>query len=158
MMIRALVVIFSLVLLASGEENNSTQEIGTLQELLNSYHFIYRPQIDVFDCIDMSVADYRFLKSHGYEALIAILEDSVMPNGTRLEHSVALVRLSGGWAGIETKQAVINTNESIGKVIGINMDYIRKIYTTPEEVYSYDIRGPPSITDNVIEPNHPKAL
>ena len=81
-----------------------------------------------------------------------------MPNGTRLEHSVALVRLSGGWAGIETKQAVINTNESIGKVIGINMDYIRKIYTTPEEVYSYDIRGPPSITDNVIEPNHPKAL
>ncbi len=158
MMVRALVVIFLLFSLASGEENNSRQEIENLQDLLNSYHFIYKPQIDVFDCVDMSVADYRFLKSHGYESLVAILEDGVLPNGTHIEHSVALVRLSGGWAGVDTKTSVIDTNESIGKVIGIIPDYIHKIYATPEEVYSYDLRGPPSITGNVIEPNIPKAL
>lgn len=152
------IAIMILISSCNGEENNSTQEIGALQELLNSYHFIYRPQIDVFDCVDMSVANYRFLRSIGYNTSIVIVEDGLMLNGTKLGHCMALVELSNGWAGIETKQAVINTNESIGKVIGIIPDYIRKIYTTPEEVYSYDIRGAPSVTGNVIEPNLPKAL
>ncbi|MCK9568727.1 hypothetical protein M0R72_07290, partial [Candidatus Pacearchaeota archaeon] len=119
-----IVVLFLLVASASGAENNSSQEIEDLQDLLNSYHFIYKPQIDVFDCVDMSVADYRFLKCHGYESLIVILEDHTLPNGTRIEHSVALARLSGGWAGVETKTSVIDTTKSIGSVIGIDPAYI----------------------------------
>ncbi len=148
-----IITIFLLVAAASGTENNSSQEIENLQDLLNSYHFTHEPHIDVFDCVDMSVADYKFLKSHGYESLIVILEDHTLPNGTRIEHSVALARLSGGWAGIETKTSVIDTSKSIGAVIGIDPAYILEVYSTPEEVYAYDIRGPPSITGNVIAPN-----
>jgi len=148
-----IMVLFLLVASASGTENNSSQEIENLQGLLNSYHFTHVPQIDVFDCVDMSVADHEFLKSHGYESLIVILEDHITPNGTRIEHSVALARLSGGWAGVETKTSAIDHSKSIGAVIGIDPAYILKVYSTPEEVYAYDIRGPPSITGNVIEPN-----
>jgi len=60
--------------------------------------------------------------------------------------------------GVETKQAVIDTNQSIGKLIGIDPAFIRVICKTPEEVYDQDRRGPPSITGNAIERNHPKAL
>ena len=148
-----IVVLLLLITAASGAENNSSQEIENLQGLLNSYHFIYKPQIDVFDCVDMAVADYKFLKSQGYESLIVILDDHTLPNGTRIEHSVALARLSGGWAGVETKTSVIDTSKSIGAVIGIDPAYIRGVYATPEEVYAYDVRGPPSITGDVIEPN-----
>ena len=148
-----IMVLFLLVASASGAENNSSQEIENLQYLLNSYHFIHKPQIDVFDCVDMAVADYRFLKSQGYESLIVILDDHTMPNGTRIEHSVALARLPGGWAGVETKTSVIDTTKSIGSVIGIDPAYILGVYTTPEEVYAYDVRGVPVITGNVIAPN-----
>jgi len=148
-----IMVLFLLVASASGVENNSSQEIENLQDLLNSYHFTHEPQIDVFDCVDMSIADYRFLKSQGYDSLIVILEDHTLPNGTRIEHSVALARLSGGWAGVETKTSVIDTSKSIGAVIGIDPAYILGVYTTPEEVYAYDVRGVPVITGNVIEPN-----
>jgi hypothetical protein len=156
---RAFIIIFLLVSIAGGiEENNSSHEMVALQEILDSYHFIYKPQLDVFDCVDMSVANYNFMKSLGYETLITIVEDGSMLNGTRLGHCMALVLLPGGWVGVETKQAVIDTNQSIGKVIGIKPDFIRGIYRTPEEVYAQDRRGSPSITGNVIEKNHPKAL
>jgi len=148
-----------LVLAASGaEEDNSSQEIANLQDILNSYHFIYTPQLDLFDCVDMSVANYRFLKSRGYETRLVIVEDGSMLDGTRLGHCMALVLLTNGWIGVETKKSVINTNESIGKLIGINPAYIRAIYNTPEEVYFQDERGPPSITGNVIQRNSPKTL
>lgn len=128
-------------------------EIAITQNLLNSYHFIYKPQLDVFDCVDMSTANLKFLQAHGYEARIAILEDGLMSNGTRLGHCVAIIKLGGYWMGVETKQAVINTSESIGKIIGINPAYIRKIYDTPEEIYKQDIRKNPVITGNAIEKN-----
>jgi hypothetical protein len=156
--VRAFIIIFLLVSLASGEENNSSQEMANLQDLLNSYHFIYKPQLDIFDCVDMSIANYRFLKSQGYEALITIVEDGSMSNGTRLGHCMVLVELHNVWVGVETKQAVIDTNQSIGKLIGINPDFIRGIYKTPEEIYTQDRRGPPTIKGNAIEPNTPKAL
>jgi hypothetical protein len=101
----------------------------------------------------MSVANYKLLKSNGYESLLVILDDGMMANGTRVEHCVALARLSGGWAGIETKKSEINPQESIGKVIGIDPNYILKVYSTPEEVYAYDVRGPPVVAGDVIEPN-----
>jgi hypothetical protein len=106
----------------------------------------------------MSIANYRFLKSMGYNTSIVIVEDGSMLNGTKLGHCMALVELSGGWACIETKQAVINTNKSIGRIIGINPAYIRGIYRTPEEVCAQDRRRSPGIIGNVIEPNLPKAL
>ena len=156
---RAFIIIFLLVSMAGGiEENNSSHEMVALQEILDSYHFIYKPQLDVFDCVDMAVANYRFLKSQGYETLITIVEDGSMLNGTRLGHCMALVLLPGGWVGVETKQAVIDTNQSIGKLIGIDPAFIRVICKTPEEIYAQDRRGSPSTTGNVIEKNHPKAL
>lgn len=88
---------FLLASLTGGEENNSSQEMADLQEILDSYHFIYKPQLDVFDCVDMSIANYRLLKSQGYETLITIVEDGSMPNGTCLGHCMALVLLPGGW-------------------------------------------------------------
>jgi hypothetical protein len=79
---RAFIIIFLLVSMAGGiEENNSSHEMVALQEILDSYHFIYKPQLDVFDCVDMAVANYRFLKSQGYEILITIVEDGSMLNG-----------------------------------------------------------------------------
>ena len=87
---RAFIIIFLLVSMAGGiEENNSSHEMVALQEILDSYHFIYKPQLDVFDCVDMAVANYRFLKSQGYETLITIVEDGSMLNGTRLGHCMA---------------------------------------------------------------------
>jgi hypothetical protein len=155
---RALIIILLLISSARGAEANNSLEIANLQNILNSYHFIYKPQPDVFDCVDMSVANYRFLKSQGYDTLIIIVEDGSMPNGTRLGHCMALALLTNGWACIETKKSEIDTNKSIGKVIGIDPAYIRGIYKTPEEVYAQDRRGLPRITGNVIERNFPKAL
>ena len=133
--------------------NVSANEIDTVQELLNSNHFIYKPQLDIFDCVDMSIGNQQFLKNHGYESRIAILEDGFMPNGIRLGHCVAIVKINGYWIGVETKQAVINTSQSIGKLVGINPAFIRMIFDKPEEVYDYDLRGKPVITGNVIAKN-----
>jgi hypothetical protein len=106
----------------------------------------------------MSVANYRFLQSQGYNTSIIIVEDGLMPNGAKSGHCMALVELSGGWACVETKQAVIDTKKSIGKIVGLNPDSIRGIYRTPEEIYSQDRRGQPVISGDVIAPNAPKSL
>jgi hypothetical protein len=136
---------------AQSQEDNST-EIAELQELLDSNHFIYAPELDVFDCVDMSTANYRFLESKGYEALIAIREDGFMPDGKPTGHCFAIVKLSNGWVGVETKQAVTNTTRSIGTVIEIPV--LREICKTPEEVYQKDRRGSPVITGEVITKNN----
>lgn len=147
-----------IMLISSCNGENSSQEIAALQALLDSYHFTHRPQLDVFDCVDMSVANYRFLQSQGYNTSIIIVEDGLMPNGAKSGHCMALVELSGGWACVETKQAVIDTKKSIGKIVGLNPDSIRGIYRTPEEIYSQDRRGQPVISGDVIAPNAPKSL
>jgi hypothetical protein len=151
------IAIILLISLCSGE-NNSAQEIAALQTLLDSYHFTQKPQLDVFDCVDMSIANYRFLRCMGYNTSIVIVEDRSMPDGAKSGHCMALVELSDGWACIETKQDVIDTNKSIGRIIGLNPAYIRGIYRTPEEVYAQDWRGSPVIIGDVIEPNSPKTL
>jgi hypothetical protein len=117
-------------------------QIGAIkiQELLDDYHFKFKPELDVFDCVDMSIANYNFLKNKGYDVRIAILEDGFMSNGTRLGHCVAIIDINGYWMGIETKQAAIDTTKSIGKIIGVNPGYIRGIYETPEDIYKKDIR------------------
>jgi hypothetical protein len=131
----------------------SGNETTITQNLLNSYHFTYEPQLDVFDCVDMSIANLEFLQAHKYETRIAILEDGFMPNGTRLGHCMAIVKIGEYWMGVETKQAVIDTSKSIGKLIGIDPDFVRVIYDTPEEVYKQDIRKNPPVIENAIEKN-----
>ncbi len=155
-MLRALAITIILISSCSGED--SSREMASLQALLDSYHFVYKPQLDVFDCVDMSAANYRFLKSKGYNASIVIVEDGLMPNGAKSGHCMALVELSGGWACIETKQAAIDTKASIGKIVGLDPAYIRGIYSTPEEIYAQDRRGQPVVSGDVIAPNAPKSL
>lgn len=144
-------IIVILVLVCNGCASDN--ETAIAQDLLNSYHFIYKPQLDVFDCVDMSIANLEFLQAHKYEARIAILEDGFMPNGIRLGHCVAIVKIGEYWMGVETKRAVIDTSNSIGKLIGIDPDFIRAIYDTPDEVYKHDIRKNPLFIENAIEKN-----
>jgi hypothetical protein len=143
--------IMILISLCSAESN--LEQMDKLQALLNSYHFTIKPQIDVFDCVDISAANYRFLKEKGYNTQIVIVEDGLAPDGTKAGHCMAMVEIGDGWICIETKQAVINTNESIGKIIGIDPAFIRAIYRSPEDVYAVDARGPPTDRDNVIVTN-----
>jgi len=146
-MIRCLIIFLSIISLSSGSENN---EINEIQEILDSYHFIYKPELDTFDCVDMSIANYNFFKSLGYNVSIAIREDGYTPDGAKTGHCFAIIELSNGWAGIETKQSAINTSKSIGKLISIPV--LREICKTPEEVYRKDKRKY-HISCNVIEKN-----
>lgn len=150
-MLRALVVAIILISSCSGED--SSQELASLQALLDSYHFTHQPQLDVFDCVDMSAANCRFLQSQGYNTSIIIVEDGLMPNGAKSGHCMALVELSGGWACVETKQAVIDPKKSIGKIVGLNPACIRGIYRTPEDIYALDRRKHPVVSGKVIAPN-----
>jgi hypothetical protein len=150
-MFKYLIIFLLIINLSSGNVVDNSIEINKLQTILDSYHFIYKPELDVFDCVDMSVANYNFFKARGYNVSIAIKEDGFMPNGAKTGHCFAIVELTNGWIGIETKQAVINTSRSIGKVISI--PELREICSTPEEVYRKDRRGYPIITWNVIEKN-----
>lgn len=126
-------------------------ELVKLQGILNSYHFIYKPELDIFDCVDMSIANYKLLQNLGYTMGIAIIEDKPMPDGQPNGHCIAIVKLTDGWVGIETKQAVINTSSCIGKVISIAN--IREICSTPEEIYQKDRRKNVVITGESIEKN-----
>jgi len=148
-MYKYLIIFLLIINLSNGLDNNYT-EINEIQMILDSYHFICKPELDVFDCVDMSVANYNFFKSIGYNVSIAIREDGFMPNGAKTGHCFAIIELSNGWVGIETKQAVINTSASIGKVISI--PELREICKTPEEVYKKDKRKY-HVTCNVIEKN-----
>jgi hypothetical protein len=119
-------------------------EIAALQSVLDSYHFKYKWQNDVFDCADMSVANWRFLKARGYDPVIAIRRDP--PNGS---HCYVILPLLGGFVGVDTQKQ--NLTSRIGKVI--TKLEMWKICQTPEEVFAMDIRGPPVITGEVIVPN-----
>jgi hypothetical protein len=142
-----------IMLISSCNGENSSQEIAALQTILDSYHFVYQPWLDVFDCVDMSAANYRFLRSMGYNTSIVIVEDGLMPNGAKSGHCMALVELHGGWACVETKQAVIDPKKSIGKIVGLNPACIRGIYRTPEDIYALDRRKHPVVSGKVIAPN-----
>ena len=101
--------------------------------------------IGVAAMVFMTVSSYI-----SYDVKIAIKDDGYMPSGDKTGHCFAIVKLSGGWVGIETKQSVINTSKSIGKVIGITS--IREICDNPDDVYSRDIRKKHMI-GNFIEKN-----
>lgn len=120
-------------------------EITKLQDILDSYHFKYKWTNDVFDCVDMSAANYRFLKDMGYDPKIAIRRDP--PNGS---HCYVIIEINGKHVGIDTQRQ--NLTRRIGKIITNVTMY--KMYNTPEEVFTIDNRGPPVITENVIIKNY----
>jgi hypothetical protein len=139
------------ILICSIGISNAINEIDVVQDILNSYHFKYKPELDVFDCVDMSIANYNMFKSLGYDVRIAIKEDGYMPDGQPTGHCFAIIKLSEGWVGIETKQAVVNTSISIGKIISI--PELREICNSPEEIYARDRRKNIIVDDIAIEKN-----
>lgn len=123
-------------------------EIDQLQNLLDSYHFNHIWQNDIFDCVDMSVANYKFLKEHGYSPQIAIRND--LPRAEK--HVYVFLPLKSGLVGVDTSiHRGANLNSSLGKVVTM-LDMIR-VCRNPEELYAIDPRGPPVIIGNVIVKN-----
>lgn len=126
--------------------SNDTEKILELQKLADSYHFIYEPELDSFDCTDMSSNNWEFFKEMGYAPKIAIREDAPNPGG----HCYVIIPLADGWVGIETQRKHLGENRSldhsIGRIITDLSAY--KILESPEEVAAYDrslkegIRGP----------------
>lgn len=123
---------------------NDTQKLEEVQALVDQYHFRYQWCEDVFDCADMSVANYLFLKEKGYDPRIAIRRDP--PNGS---HCYVIFPIGGGWAGLDTQRKNLGNRSlehCLGKVI-TDLDSW-KICRTPEEVVDVDqsikegIRGP----------------
>ena len=124
-------------------------EIAQLQHLLDSYHFKYQWQDNVFDCVDMSAANYRFLKEHGYSPEIAIRKDPPRKD----EHVYVFLPLKSVLVGVDTSiHRGADLTASLGKVITV-LDMVQ-VCRTPEEVYAIDPRGPPVIHDEVIVPNN----
>ena len=120
---------------------NNTSQIILLQELADSYYFKYKWKEDVFDCVDLSAANWRFLKAHGYDPKIAIRFYAYV-DGHRYSHCYVVVPVEDGWLGLDTQG--VNLSERIGKVI-TELE-MWKLCDTPEEVFAIDRRGPPVIS------------
>jgi hypothetical protein len=132
--------------------NNAT--IAQVQALADTEHFKYAWKNDVFDCVDMSAANYRFLKERGFAPKIAIRKDP--ENGINASHCYVIVPVMDGWIGLDTQRKNLGNrdlNSSIGAVI-TTLD-MWKVCDSPDEVFAMDPRGPPVITENVILPNLP---
>lgn len=123
------------------------QKIAEVQSLVDGYQFRYAWQNDTFDCVDMAAANWRFMKSAGYDPVIVICDH---PSGGG--HCYVAFPLGDGWAGIDTRQALNDGKPitTLGKVISQVEGY--EILPTDESLYAYDPRGPPLITGQVIGP------
>lgn len=117
--------------------------LADLEGLVESYQFRYQPKLDYFDCADMSTANWRLLKSAGYEPKIALRKEG--PNNS---HCYAILPLGNGWAGIETEKQ--NLTHRTGVII-TDLE-MWTVMDTPADVYAFDRRGPPVITGEVLEP------
>ncbi|MFA7164618.1 MAG: hypothetical protein WC124_02060 [Desulfoplanes sp.] len=125
------------------------QKIEEVQSLVDRYHFRYAWQNDTFDCADMAAANWRFLKSEGYDPLIAICD---YPGGGG--HCYVIFPLSDGWAGLDTRTALLqgrSLNDSLGQVVTDLPGY--RLLKTDQDLYEYDPRGQPKITGEVIARN-----
>lgn len=130
------------------------QKISEVQNLVDRYHFRYAWSNDTFDCVDMAAANWRFLKSEGYDPLIAICH---YPGGGG--HCYVIFPLSDGWAGLDTRQALLegrSLNNSLGQVVTDLPGY--RILESDRALYEYDPRGPPVVDGEVIVRNPPMPL
>jgi len=128
-------------------DHNQT-EIKDLQSILDSYHFKYQWQNDVFDCVDMSAANWKFLKSLGYSPMIAIRKNP--PSNEK--HVYVFLTLKSGMVGVDTSiYRGANLTASLGKVVTVLE--MERVCRNPEELYAIDPRGPPVIMGDVIEKN-----
>jgi hypothetical protein len=141
---KIIIVLFLVIGLCSGYSLPGCTDqaaIEDLRGLIESYQFRYQPKLDYFDCADMSTANWRLLTAAGYAPKIALRKEA---NGS---HCYAICPLGNGWVGIETEKQ--NLTHRTGIII-TDLE-MWTVMDTPEEVYAYDIRGPPVIQGEVLE-------
>lgn len=123
------------------------QKLKEVQSLLDKYHFKYKYENDTFDCVDMAAANWRIMKSAGYDPLIAICNYS--SDGGK--HCYVIVPSIDGWIGVDTRVSKLagkSLETSLGKVITDLDGYL--ILDSDQALYQYDPRGPPKISGDVI--------
>jgi hypothetical protein len=129
---------------------NDTPKLDEVQVLVDQFHFKYKYENDTFDCVDMSVANYRFLKGRGYAPLIAIRPTDDRTN----RHCFVIFPLGDGWAALDTAESKLmgrSLNDSLGQIS--SGPEVWAALATPEDVFAIDPRGPPKITGEVVVAN-----